>query len=66
MCLGLYEDTGSFTFPSTTERDFLAAAFLLVAGRQPQRGLRSHRARAQPGAGGPAQRHDPGRQPLRT
>jgi tRNA nucleotidyltransferase (CCA-adding enzyme) len=32
MCLGLYEDTGSFTFPSTTERDFLAAAFLLARG----------------------------------
>src|SRR5512139_218505 len=27
MCLGLYEDTGSFTFPSTTERDLLAGAF---------------------------------------
>jgi tRNA nucleotidyltransferase (CCA-adding enzyme) len=32
ICLGLYEDTGSFTFPSTTERDFLAAAFLLSMG----------------------------------
>jgi tRNA nucleotidyltransferase (CCA-adding enzyme) len=32
MCLGLYEDTGSFTFPSTTEQDFLAAAFLLSRG----------------------------------
>ena len=32
ICLGLYEDTGSFTFPSTTERDFLAAAFLLSNG----------------------------------
>jgi tRNA nucleotidyltransferase (CCA-adding enzyme) len=32
MCLGIYEDTGSFTFPSTTERDFLAAAFLLSRG----------------------------------
>ena len=32
MCLGLYEDTGSFTFSSTTERDFLAAAFLLSRG----------------------------------
>ena len=30
MCLGIYEDTGSFTFPSTTERDFRAAAFLLA------------------------------------
>jgi len=28
ICLGLYEDTGSFTFPSTTARDFLAAAFI--------------------------------------
>ena len=32
MCLGLYEDTGSFTFPSTTEDDFRAAAFLLSKG----------------------------------
>ena len=32
MCLGLYEDTGSFTFPSTTERDLMAAAFLLAQG----------------------------------
>ena len=32
LCLGLYEDTGSFTFSSTTERDFLAAAFLLSKG----------------------------------
>ncbi|MFC1811271.1 CBS domain-containing protein [Thermodesulfobacteriota bacterium] len=29
MCLGIYEDTGSFTFPSTTQKDFQAAAFLL-------------------------------------
>ena len=32
MCLGLYEDTGSFTFPSTTEEDFKVAAFLLSRG----------------------------------
>ncbi|UCF91311.1 MAG: CBS domain-containing protein [Desulfobacterales bacterium] len=32
MCLGIYEDTGSFTFASTTEADFLAAAFLLSKG----------------------------------
>ena len=32
MCLGIYEDTGSFTFPSTSERDFLAAAYLLSKG----------------------------------
>ncbi len=32
MCLGLYEDTGSFTFPSTTEQDFQAGAFLLSKG----------------------------------
>ncbi|MEN8690908.1 MAG: DHHA1 domain-containing protein, partial [Desulfobacterales bacterium] len=32
MCLGLYEDTGSFTFPSTTQEDFTAAAFLLSKG----------------------------------
>ena len=32
LCLGIYEDTGSFTFPSTTEKDFLAAAHLLSKG----------------------------------
>ncbi|MDP2643886.1 MAG: CBS domain-containing protein [Desulfobacterales bacterium] len=32
MCLGLYEDTGSFTFASTTESDFHAAAYLLSKG----------------------------------
>lgn len=32
MCLGIYEDTGSFTFASTTERDFAAAAFLVSKG----------------------------------
>ncbi len=32
LCLGIYEDTGSFSFASTTERDFLAAAFLLSKG----------------------------------
>lgn len=32
MCLGIYEDTGSFTFPSTTEVDFNAAAFLISKG----------------------------------
>jgi tRNA nucleotidyltransferase (CCA-adding enzyme) len=32
MCLGIYEDTGSFTFPSTTHRDLKAAAFLLSKG----------------------------------
>ena len=32
MCLGIYEDTGSFTFSSTTEKDFLAAARLLSKG----------------------------------
>lgn len=32
MCLGIYEDTGSFSFPSTTESDFRAAAFLLSKG----------------------------------
>ncbi len=30
--LGIYEDTGAFTFPSTTEHDLLAAAFLLPRG----------------------------------
>jgi len=32
LCLGIYEDTGSFTFTSTTEKDFIAAAFLLSRG----------------------------------
>ncbi len=32
MCLGIYEDTGSFTFASTTEHDFLAAAHLVAKG----------------------------------
>jgi tRNA nucleotidyltransferase (CCA-adding enzyme) len=32
MCLGIYEDTGSFTFPSTTARDMGAAAYLLTQG----------------------------------
>jgi tRNA nucleotidyltransferase (CCA-adding enzyme) len=32
MCLGIYEDTGSFTFPSTTNRDLEVAAFLVAQG----------------------------------
>jgi tRNA nucleotidyltransferase (CCA-adding enzyme) len=32
MALGIYEDTGSFTYPSTTEADLQAAAFLLSCG----------------------------------
>lgn len=32
MALGLYEDTGSFTFTSTTEDDYIAAAYLLSRG----------------------------------
>jgi len=32
MALGLYEDTGSFTFASTTEEDYLAASYLLSKG----------------------------------
>ncbi len=32
MCLGIFEDTGSFTYPSTTEHDFNAAAFLRARG----------------------------------
>ena len=32
MALGLYEDTGSFTFSSTTAEDYEAAAFLLSQG----------------------------------
>ena len=34
MMLGLYEDTGSLLFNSTTEKDFQAAAFLLSQGAQ--------------------------------
>jgi tRNA nucleotidyltransferase (CCA-adding enzyme) len=32
LALGIYEDTGSFTFPSTTQEDFAAAAWLLGMG----------------------------------
>ncbi len=32
MMLGIYEETGSFQFPSTTQADFEAAAFLLSKG----------------------------------
>ncbi len=32
MCLGIYEDTGSFTFSSTTGEDLMAAAILLSKG----------------------------------
>lgn len=32
LALGLYEETGSFAFPSTTPRDLEAAAFVLHAG----------------------------------
>jgi tRNA nucleotidyltransferase (CCA-adding enzyme) len=32
MILGIYEDTGCFTFPSTTETDYEAASYLLSKG----------------------------------
>ncbi len=32
LCLGIYEETGSLLFPTTTERDMLAAAYLLKKG----------------------------------
>ncbi|MBF0607947.1 MAG: CBS domain-containing protein [Magnetococcales bacterium] len=32
LCLGIYEETGSLRFLSTTERDLLSAAFLLKRG----------------------------------
>ncbi len=32
MSLGVFEDTGSFTFNNTTPEDFEAAAFLLRSG----------------------------------
>ncbi|MGQ9735107.1 MAG: CBS domain-containing protein [Thermaceae bacterium] len=34
---GLWEDTGGFSFPSTTEEDLLAGAFLLSQGAEPSR-----------------------------
>ncbi len=32
LCLGIYEETGSLLFPSTTERDLLAVAYLIKHG----------------------------------
>ncbi|TAL23049.1 MAG: CBS domain-containing protein [Nitrospirae bacterium] len=32
LCLGIYEETGSLLFPSTTERDLLAVAYLVKRG----------------------------------
>ncbi len=32
LCLGIYEETGSLLFPSTTDRDLLAAAYLIRHG----------------------------------
>lgn len=32
LALGIYEETGSFLFPSTTERDLLSASYLLKRG----------------------------------
>ncbi|OQY02274.1 MAG: polya polymerase [Desulfobacteraceae bacterium 4572_130] len=32
MALGIYEDTGSFTYSSTTEQDFIEASYLLSCG----------------------------------
>jgi tRNA nucleotidyltransferase (CCA-adding enzyme) len=32
MCLGIHEDTGSFTFSSTTPKDYMAAAWLAQQG----------------------------------
>lgn len=32
LCLGIYEETGSLLFPSTTERDMLAVAYLIKRG----------------------------------
>ncbi len=32
LCLGIYEETGSLLFPSTTERDILSVAYLLKRG----------------------------------
>ncbi len=35
MCLGIHEDTGSFTFSSTTPEDYRAAAWLTEQGANP-------------------------------
>jgi len=35
MCLGIHEDTGSFTFSSTTPQDYYAAAWLSEQGANP-------------------------------
>jgi tRNA nucleotidyltransferase (CCA-adding enzyme) len=35
MCLGIHEDTGSFTFSSTTPDDYRAAAWLMEQGANP-------------------------------
>jgi tRNA nucleotidyltransferase (CCA-adding enzyme) len=35
MCLGIHEDTGSFTFSSTTPEDYRAAAWLMEQGANP-------------------------------
>jgi tRNA nucleotidyltransferase (CCA-adding enzyme) len=32
LCLGIYEETGSLIFPSTTERDLLSVAYLIKKG----------------------------------
>ena len=32
MLLGIYEDTGNLTFPSTKEEDFIAAGYLVRKG----------------------------------
>lgn len=32
LCLGIYEETGSMRYPSTTERDLLAVAYLIRRG----------------------------------
>jgi len=32
LCLGIYEETGSLLFPTTTERDLLAVAYLIKRG----------------------------------
>jgi tRNA nucleotidyltransferase (CCA-adding enzyme) len=32
LCLGIYEETGSLRFPTTTERDLMAVAYLLRRG----------------------------------
>ena len=45
FALGIYEETGSLTFVSTTERDVQAVAYLISPGRTAEHRIRLHLAR---------------------